>query len=519
MNYKLLDHQKNHFKKCVSILSENYAYLDVSPTGTGKTIIALFLSLVFQLKCFIVCPANSIAMWNDMCKRLPVDCLDIISYSSLRGKSNTGCNHKYLIMEHGNDKKSDFVGCDESSESSEKNNDEEDIVSTGIEYRPTEYLDEVINQNTLFIFDEAQFIKNINTTSHRSCHEIVKRIVELNNRNLSTSRIGLLSALPIDIYIQIGSVLKMLGFTCKNTIMEYDNRQKCFYSTGLNDIYKYCEKYDRQKLKRLTDGVRINKTNLPNILAELYKGIIKEKISSSMKRPDLGFKPDIKNGYYNISEEDKDDIKRSFMRLLEATEYDSEKKTVKKSASGSAMQAVTQLEKSKISLFERLAHETLKNDPTCKVIIFIWGSKTTSLDLKKRLKTYNPIILTGQTKMHERNNLIKKFMEPNSERRVVISHPTVGGIGHDLDDQYGDFKRYVFISPNHFHNGIYQDFGRTYRTTSKSQTIIRIVYTKEHPDETNIINSLAQKSDQAQIMLYDDNDVILPGQLEAYYET
>ncbi|GAF99677.1 unnamed protein product, partial [marine sediment metagenome] len=80
-----MDHQKEHFERLVQILGHNFAYLDTSQTGCGKTFTTMKIGKASKLKLFVICPKSVCSVWNIECRKYGVDLVETITYEKLRG--------------------------------------------------------------------------------------------------------------------------------------------------------------------------------------------------------------------------------------------------------------------------------------------------------------------------------------------------------------------------------------------------------------------------------------------------
>lgn len=507
---ELAPHQVEHFSRVVRTLSWHPVYLDVSQMGAGKTVIALMLAAYYKLRLFVVAPAGNLDMWYRSATkyRIPLTFEHLFSYDKLRGTTRDGCNHGMLTMTRVTSDTSQCLGGLKSKRGKSK-------FAKMYEYHPTEQLKGLIREGTLFVFDEIQKIKNIDSESHAACHTIIKTMMEMREDAATqgvpfTSKAGLLSALPIDRYVEIGAVLKMLGIVrSKRYLVKMPGRE--FYQTGFKELTNFCSRIDHQTTLMLTKGRNITEKALPGYLADLYQKILKVHLSSSMPTVTARDNIDIKNGYYDVPLAERQQIEESYQQLLAATGYNSDLNPIGKRNQGQTIEALGKLELHKVNLFARLARQALAESPNNKVILYVWRTSRTPKILADKLKEFNPIVLTGETPIKDRPGLISQFQRPDSFRRLIIAHPIVGGIGHDLDDQDGRFPRYIFVSPNYNHNDLYQLTGRTCRHNTKSCTRIRFVYVRGYEKETSVLDNLATKSAEARVMLF-EHDNTLPGQ-------
>ena len=63
-NIEIFPYQKEHFKRILEILQNELGYLDVSPFGSGKTIISLAVAVKFKMGIIVVGPKTVLSNWK-----------------------------------------------------------------------------------------------------------------------------------------------------------------------------------------------------------------------------------------------------------------------------------------------------------------------------------------------------------------------------------------------------------------------------------------------------------------------
>lgn len=231
-------------------------------------------------------------------------------------------------------------------------------------------------------------------------------------------------------------------------------------------------------------------------------------------------KVDIKNGFYNITNEnDKTFLCRAIDDLIIATNYDCDTGTVGTIVSLAAITKTwIDAECAKTYDMARQARKILIEILKSKCIIILNYSKCIHI-VARYLSDYEPLILNGEMSMSQRNSIIKSFNEdPNY--RVLIVNSTVG-VGISLHDMIGNAPRYMFISPSYKLMETCQNINRIYRSGTMSDVTVRIFYGNgEGLIESNIINAMTKKSEVLKGALDDvvRENIILPGDYETYYE-
>lgn len=469
--------QKEHYLKLVDVVENNYAYIDNSPTGTGKTIITLSLCKTFGWPLMVVALKSNLVMWESLAKKYDIEIKCILSYQSLQGVVGKNIKHGLLTR-------------------------------NGSHFKVTDKFKNWVKQGLLVVFDECQKLKNDNLLL-ASCHELVIEIVKQCNKN-SASRIGLLSATPFDKLEHSSYILKMCGIITEPKLYEYQRNNKSYRLIGLQQAFDWCDKINPQQTRFIMRQA-INRTTINKICIELYINIVKDYLSSAM--PPTKFVKDAKNGYYNFSDDDNELLEQGISMLSKATNYcPKTNKTSKTNNWSETTNALIIIEKSKVNTMIRLTREKLDNDPNCKVVLFFKYLQNISF-VYKNLKKYGSLYIDGSKNEQERKRARDFFQENNNNHRVIISNTQVNGIGVELDDKFGNHPRFMFMIPDYALIHSHQAAGRICRAESKSIGTIRFVYSKKHPIETNILNAMLRKTRIVRDIIIDINkDILLPGE-------
>lgn len=481
--------QISHYQRTCEIMKKSIGFLDTSEMGSGKTVTTLALCATFNLKLGVVGPLSVLSMWEEMSDYYGIRLGFVISYQKLAGTKTNGCNNLLLHRE-------------------------QDIFS------PTKYLEDLIKEGTLFIFDEAHYLKNSDTAQLNAGHCITKTVRKMN----CGSRIGLLTATPCDKKEHVQSLLKMLGIIYSTDLYNYDKRKDKYSPVGIKELYDYGKTIDSQMTDDIYAPISLNRTSVNKLCHDMYMGIIKKHMVSSMKKPIINIEKDAKNGFYEMSRKDIELIHRSELLLRKATYFDEKTGTtnIKKGSWFKITEAQMGLEEAKLDTLVRLTKKTLEENSNNKVIIYVWyvdENKVNSIKiLEKKLKKYGPLILYGKTSQKDRNNIRNLFQQDNNDHRLIIANPKAGGIGISLDDRSGNRPRFLYMIPSYNFIEMEQATGRIVRGTTKSKATIRFIYSKSFTLETSILGAISRKSEIVKSMLYDSENVIFPGDYPSYIE-
>jgi superfamily II DNA or RNA helicase len=485
-------HQIKHFNKICNTLENHLSYVDVSIMGSGKSFLCLAFCIYFNLDLGIVCPKSVEDNWNTIGQTYGIKIKFIISYHGLRGNKKYPPTHGLLNRVDGN-------------------------------FTTTEYFKKLVKGRLLLIFDEFHNIKNDNDTFLAS-YTLVKEIINLSKQG-HASRIGLLSATPFDKKEQSVSALKMLGIISQDKLYEYDKNSKLYELYGIKEAINKCYRINPDTTYQIT-AKTINRNTIGSICHDLYTQVIKAVFVSAMplKQKTVNgvvtkkIVRDAKNGYYNMSCEDVLKISNGISLLTSAVKYKLDSDDVNKNCWNDITTALVMIESGKIDTPVRLIEQDLTNNPKAKAIIYFNYIDHIELAAKK-LKKYNPLVMYGKTSKKRRKEIIELFQQSNMDCRVLISNPKVGGVGIELDDKHGDFIRYMYIIPTYNYLDLHQAAGRTFRQGTKSDTIIRFIYSKDYPHETSILNAIARKRNIVRdIIIDEDKSILLPGEYESYIE-
>jgi ERCC4-related helicase len=484
---EIFPYQAEHFKKILTILQEELAYLDVSPFGAGKTIMALSVAATFGMGIMVVGPKSVLPNWRKQAKLYGIHVFGTLTYNALRGTEKGGVKHDLLIRK-------------------------------GNEFFPTETLEKCSKHGLLIIYDECHHLKNENSQLE-AAQTISTEAARLAKLGYNV-RIAALSATPADKKENITSIFKILGVIISRKLYKYDRSNKAYVLQGLQEAINKCNKYDPDTTFHIICRT-VNKSTSKIICHELYTRVLRKHMTSGMPEPPIAFKKNIKNLYALMPKEDVERMKKGALLFSSATAYEPESKEVdtKSLNWGDIILSRREIDSSKVNTMVRYTIEDLEENPNRKVILY-FTFKRDMKDAAEKLSKYNPLILNGDViDDKKRVEIMDNFQKYDNEYRVLISNPRVGGEGVDLDDTHGDFPRSMYIAPSYMFIEQFQSTGRVRRKNTKSEAKIRFVYSREFPYENGILNSMIEKSSIARDMVQSNqNSVIFPGEIEEEIE-
>jgi len=479
----LLPHQIGHFNHVCNILKHHHSYLDTSNMGSGKSYIVFNIAKTFGLSLVVICPLSMIELWESESENYGIQVKKIVTYQSLRGTVKSPPSHGLLERD-------------------------------GDKFKATDSFKQMIKEGILLVFDESHNLKN-ETAQLSAAHALVNALT----KELSSSRVALLSATPCDKPTQAESLLKMLGFIENDKLLTYSLATDTYDYLGIKELINICYHYDPLTTRAMLGYQRIDRNMAYELCYYLFLDILKPKVVSSMPNPKIDFIKDACNGYYNMTIEDLQLLYDGITLLKRSTRFNEKNDSVNLKSGNWAdiTAALMMIEKSKLNTMVRLAYTTLKENPKAKVILY-FNYLDSINKVAEFLSEFNPLVLTGKTTKKERTDFINKFQCPTEEYRLLISNPKVGGVGINLDDRDGNWPRFMYVIPTYSSIDLHQATGRIYRITTKSKATIRFIYSKQLTNETNILNALSRKAEVTKETLYDASDILFPGEYPPFVE-
>lgn len=87
----------------------------------------------------------------------------------------------------------------------------------------------------------------------------------------------------------------------------------------------------------------------------------------------------------------------------------------------------------------------------------------------------NSLILSGQTPMSMREEIVEKFQKENLEHRIICISGDVGGVGIEVDDKVGIFRREIVMLPTTSATTFFQIIGRIHRINTQSDSNVTVI--------------------------------------------
>lgn len=459
--------QQPHFAKIMDIMKKWYVYVDHSSTGSGKTVVTCAVARAMGLDIVLVAPPILHKQWAETASKYGVRIRSSISYQKLRAAKEPHKGDRPILI---------------------KNEFSQDYV-------PTQEFMAMLQHGILLVFDEFHNVKNSATQQLESSHTLVRTLVQSD----TVSRSALLSATPGDRAEHANSMLKMLGVCTYNNLIP----------KGISEILTFAEALDPMATLTLTaemeipDLSKIKQKQAMLIAYEAYTEIFGPYFTSAATQPDEtkaekgGLQHVRLNGFYKLPPDDEDLLRKTYESLANALSYNENDDSIRmdKSSLGLVTKCMSTMESTKVATIARLAMNELNDPkiPSRKVIIY-FNFKEPMNNCARLLYEFKPAILNGETTSSERVKILDSFQKNNNDMRVIITHPSVGGVGVCLDDTYGTFPRTQFLSPSYSFIGTCQAMGRVARSSTKSPSKSFLVFCKNLSAENKLLTSMSRKA-------------------------
>jgi hypothetical protein len=481
--------------KAHGILLRNHGYIDTSKMRSGKTYVTLWIAKQFNFRILVVCPVTASDVWRSTAAEYGVECLDVISYQSLRSQKGHQPKHGFL---HRFDNQTDG-GVHQ------------------VSFVPTNEYAQLADQGIMVIFDEIHNIKN-NSDQYKACNALIQPIVTGGGR----SRFALLSGTPFDKEEHAVNLLKLIGYIRSSRLYHINLETRELVLDGMQELIDACNFIDSNATERVLADIPMVKSKMKHLCYVLYTDVIKASISGAMPSPtDITGTYDVKNGFYAISANKVGDLNAAITDLAAAVNYNERNGTaeIKADNIGDVTKALVRIENAKVFDFARVATSELSNNPKSKVVIcFNYTSSIT--EIIPFLIMYNPLILNGSIPAKKRTPIINAFVN-DPARRVLIMNTAVGGVGISLYSTKPESPVTMLMSPSYKMLEITQAAARIYGPGMASAATVRMFYGRGAGNsETGILSAMARKSQVLKGTLDETvaGDLVLPGDYETVME-
>lgn len=466
----LYSFQKKHFHNMMTIASYSKHIFDLSMMGLGKTECAIKLCLVLDLPALIVSPVTCKDMWIRRCEKYGLKTYDFISYSSISGKENSNLKHDLLVRK-----------------TVHKNN------KTFIKFKPTETLMEMVKDGVVFIFDEAQELRN-NSGKFKAVLAITKYINETETVSKCLYLSGTLyckkeCSLNFSRYIGFIKSLKMY-YTSKGQL----NKK----GYGLNEMIENCKKMDPERTEYiesqadLTDKKRMKDTSI-DLCHKLFSRVVCKYLHSSMPKPDYGYHLNICNLYVKLDDAATKEIQMRLKKLTDIIRINGNL------GGGNALAQMNSnlimLDNAKSIMAADLATSIIDNTLREKCVLITNFEQTLQI-YKEHLSKYKGVVVNGKVNVKNRSEMIDKFNDDDTCRYSIFNRK-VASFGINLHDQKGGRNRNSIVLPSWFVLEFIQSLIRIHRVGVKSDSkifIINALIDGDNSLESRIIQSIIEST-------------------------
>lgn len=403
---KLRPWQVDAVSRIVRSIKEYGAAIDGSDTGIGKSYSACGVARELNYNIFIICPKAVKESWRRVIRnhfRMWGKTIGIINYESLKSKNNEFVsrtrNKKSLRME--------YVW--------------------------------KIPKNTLFVWDEAQKLKNYKTQNSKLCISAFKNGYKM----LFCS--ATIATNPLELKT-VGQCLKLFESERKFYPWAYDHGvEKGRFGLEFNGTASDLNKIHKTIFS--TRGIRLSRDSVENfpesqVIAECYE---MDKQSTSQI-----------NKIYK-------EMKSELSKVKSIA-----KKTKNSNALVALLRARQEVELLKVPIFIEMAEDAIENNMS--VVIFCNFTDTIN-SLASRLNT--TCIIDGNH-VKSRQQSIDDFQ--SDKERIMLVGISAGGSGLSLHDLNGNHPRLALISPSYSAVLMRQALGRVWRDGAKTKSLQRIVF-------------------------------------------
>ena len=539
MTITLKSYQITHKNKLKEVLKTSPFAFDLSKMGLGKTYVGLKIAseLLEEGKIkhvVIISPATVIAKWLEVAREHGIKITKTMSYQKFSGRQVLDGENGIQIK-----KIHDYLERTDKLETIKRRSGIE-VEVTKTSYKYTKAWEKIVEEGVLLIFDEFQYLKNVSKVSGAS-KECIKTLVDKclggNSpiRPSTNSRVLLLSGTPIDKYEHSVHIFRLLNVMEDTHLVRYNIGRRTKEPAGISEIEKYANSIDQNLKHKYSDykgNMELSALNKYSYL--LFHDILKNFIASSMI-PDFTSEHSIRvnNAYYKFADEKQQralfdaicelDVFLTINMLNGKRGFGMKTKQEISSEITNLAKYMKKIETAKIPLLKSIIEKKLENDTNTKIIIGVNYTSTLE-ELFAYFNSYNPLVLDGKVDMDERPNVIKKFQEPNTTKRLLIGNIKVMSTGIDLDDKDGNYPRFCLASPNFATMELTQFTHRFVRMDSKNSAEVQFIYgylnaNQKLFNEERLLDCLSKKSQVLSSMVEEQKlqGVIFPGDYPKLY--
>lgn len=473
----LRPYQVAHISSQRESLKKHGLTTDSSKQGSGKSFFIIHHAQTWirerkkecgtseSVELLMIVPPISVVMWTNLTREYGVNAI-VYSYTELRdGKT------PYLARE-------------------------------GNEYTILPAYLELVKNGVLLGIDEIHHVSG-NSRQARACVELTRALAEARSKCASIfSCVSLLSNTPKGEKDGIPGLLKLMGIMTSDKLLKPRVKGRKAW-LGFEELYNWCLAADSEKTTAILGRyVTINSSNVLNWTLMLYEAVLAPELTTNVPVTFNNSKV-----VYTVEKLDREkfkDVASDIMPLEKALAiYDNGEKLPPVGSINLNPTFIAFDKQKAINMVTK--YKRYLEDEQCKVALYVRYRETIKF-LKEAFSEYDPLVLSGdgpssKKKRNEyREDVRRKFQEPNGKYRVLIAHPKVGGESLSFDDQDGQWPRRVCITSSYHTTETKQIIGRFDRESTKSEATVEIYAFDGFKEEDNVFKRNQEKEAVSEIL-------------------
>jgi hypothetical protein len=456
----LQENQLVHFVRILGIAKEHRFYVDLSPTGRGKSFVSLFLGLVLGLKPFLFTEKNCLAVWKDFFAKVGIVDYDMMAYTMVPSRKGKEKAADGLL------RREDFIKVTKQGKAVEKTR-----------YHLTDDGRERL-RGRLLILDEFHKCLGASLT--------FRAMTAINGYASKHSILAMLSATALTTVESVINFYRLIGvLTHKKIAMNaFGNLITDGFDQIRDHAYSINPRGTEIALQKRIEDIRSFGKMHQNLIVEIWNEALKPVVASRMEDFDVCV-----NGYrgaFTMTPEEETHYRSGIEDLATAVRWNGKSFNEGSWDNGLQQGALSNIELSKLGIFYRRVRWSSER-PRTKVAVWVHYIRTLE-SISELLDGFNVAVIRGSTPAAERTRIIAKFQQPTDEITILLISSKSLTTGVSLHDAIADstgkgWERHVYISPSFMFSETQQFLGRFLRIGYLSIPSIFIVYPEENPDQ------------------------------------
>lgn len=503
----LFPEQIENVEHMIKTFDESHIVQNASPTGSGKTYITSAIAAHYGFDMIVIGPKSAEFTWTRVAKEFGVH-VTFYTFAAIRGVID---RKKRAVIRFGPIQKTlahgYLIRTDNRSE-----------FSSETTFKPTAYYLDMIKKGVLLVVDECHHIKNTSDQSH-AVKALIQPLSKAGTLMPQTpSRALFLSATPFDKEDHSVNMCRAMG------VIHHRNLATCdefgvVQLQGLEELSKVCQTIHPDRTTQIVNSYDLNLRTYAKCAYQLYVDVLKTKIVTSLPPPVYDQPFDIKNGFFKMTENDREKLLEGINNLAKAVRYSKTRNEIgdfRNISWDKVNSAMLEIERAKLHIFVRATSEYLEQVCGSKVVIFVQYRSSVEF-LRNVLQPYGVEVFVGSMSTDERARAVNAFQNPDQKVRIMVCTVAAGKESISLHDTTGKEPRLTLTIANYSPTDIHQISGRTNRQGRKTPAMLRVVYGKDTL-ENKILNALARKSTVIKSTLDKTTGILLPGEYESWIE-